>query len=246
MANLYPLSTKWKFIFFYDAAATMLWFCCLARFLILLPLVGRRFLPGGIADFFHGISLIPLIGFFFNKLLLEPSFSLKDIWGYTNGIKMAWICYGVIFPHPKIAKHTSYSFLILSYCVGNLIHYSYYTFKTKTRASPRFLFWLEFSNFYLIYPISLLAEMILIFLSLEFVLEDSIYDYLLKFVLLAYVPIAYFTWGYLKRRRQVKYVEVIEKRERIKNSVANERTQPAATTAIPSIPEEIELREVNN
>ncbi|KAG5420583.1 hypothetical protein I9W82_002464 [Candida metapsilosis] len=209
---LYPLPFKARLLFFYNVAAATLWFCCFARFLILLPLVGRRFLPGGIADFFHAVAMTPLIG----TLLL---FSLNTtkwkslLWPLLNGIKMAWVCYGVIYPHPKIAKHTSYSLLITAWCVPYMIYFSYHAFRVKTRTSPFFLFWLQYNNFFITYPLSVVAEMIQVFLSLSFVTDESVHELALKAMFVAYIPVAYFTWGHLKSRRTVRFVEVMKKKQ---------------------------------
>ena len=146
MAHLYPLSTSQNLVFFSDACSFTVWFCCFCRFLILLPLVGRKFLPGGIADFFHVVAVLPIVGVFVVKTLLLIQWRSHDIWLFINGLRMVWVCYGVIFPHPKIAKHTSYSFLILSWCVTYVIHYAYYSFRIKTRSSPYILFWLNYHH----------------------------------------------------------------------------------------------------
>ena len=101
MASLYPLKFNEKLAFFYNTVAATLWFCCLGRFLILLPLVGRKFLPGGMADFFHVVSLLPIIESLFVKSVLRKN-SLSHHYGDSEWIKMVWLCYGVIFPHPKL------------------------------------------------------------------------------------------------------------------------------------------------
>lgn len=212
MAHLYPLSTSFKFVFFYDICSFTLWFCCFGRFLILLPLVGRKFLPGGIADFFHVVALLPLCGFFIKKTLISSQINLQDVWSLANGLRMVWLCYGVIFPHPRIAKHTSYALLIFTWCLIYVIHYAYYCFKVKTRRTPSWLFWLQYHHFYVTMPLTMVAEMILIFLSLAFVKQDHIYELVLQAALLSYIPIGYFTWGYLQLRKTNKYDAVMEKR----------------------------------
>ncbi|CAK9436949.1 uncharacterized protein LODBEIA_P14510 [Lodderomyces beijingensis] len=201
-----------RLIFFVDVVAATLWFCCLARFLILLPLVGRRFLPGGIADFFHVVSLTPLMATSAVVLFNQHKRPFKAyFWSLLNGLKMAWICYGVIFPHPKIAKHTAYSFLITAWSTQYFLHFTYLAFRERTRSSPFFLFWAQYNNFYVTYPVELVAEMSMIFLSLGFLTEDSYYAIVIKAVFVSYIPIAYFAWGHLKKRKAVKYSEVAEK-----------------------------------
>ncbi|RLV95499.1 hypothetical protein JA1_000989 [Spathaspora sp. JA1] len=231
MDSFYPLPTNQKVVFFFNSAAATLWFCCLCRFLILLPLVGRRFLPGGIADFFHVVSLTPLIGFLLVKSSLHHlrRFVTSDIWSLLNGVRMAWICYGVIFPHPKIAKHTSYSILIFSWCIQYLFHYSYHSFRIKTKSSPHFLFWIQYHIHYITFPMSLISEMILIFLSLGFVKDGSIYEIVLQVCLLSYIPVAYFAWGHLQQRRNIKYIKVMEKRKESANRT--DRNVDSGTTS---------------
>jgi hypothetical protein len=244
MASLYPLPLHLKLVFLYNSVATTLWFCCLARFLILLPLVGPKFLPGGIADFFHVVALIPLIGFFVERINRYRTLRFKDSWILANGLRMIWICYGVIFPYPIIAKHPSYSLLIISWCLSCLIHYSYHAFRIKTRGSPYFLFWSQYNNHYLTFPLGLIAEMILVFLSLKFVIEDLIYEYVLKTALLAYIPLAYFTWGYLQQRKQVRFVEIMQKRNAIRR--AQDGQVSVTVSSITESSQDHELRAINN
>ncbi|EGW34193.1 uncharacterized protein SPAPADRAFT_59628 [Spathaspora passalidarum NRRL Y-27907] len=244
MDRFYPLPTNQKVVFFFNSAAATLWFCCLLRFLLLLPLVGRRFLPGGIADFFQVVALLPLIGFLLVKPLLNKKISLSNLWALSNDLKMAWICYGVIFPHPKIAKHTSYSILISAWCVQYFIHYSYHAFRIKTKSSPHFLFWLQYHNFYVIYPMALVAEMILTFLSLGFVQENSIHEIALKATLLSYIPVAYFAWGHLQARKKNKYIEVMNKRRESAMKTAPS-AEIATTSGLSPNTQSTELREIN-
>lgn len=225
---LYPLSRGLKVVFFYNITAATLWFCCLTRFLILLPLVGRKFLPGGIADFFHVVATLPLVGFFVVNLFGRSTYKVGDLWGLANGIRMVWICYGVIFPHPKIAKHTSYSFLIAAWSIQNLIDSCYYAFKVKTRTSPSWLFWLHHHLFFLTFPVIFGAEFALVFLSLKFV-EIQWHKVILEAFLLSYVPLGYFTFGHLLERRSVKYTQFMEKKKQGRSTYVE--LQPAATSS---------------
>ncbi|KAI5965422.1 hypothetical protein CANMA_003418 [Candida margitis] len=88
----------------------------------------------------------------------------------------------------------------------------YYAFKVKTRTSPFFLFWLQYNNFYVVYPLCVIAEMIQVFLSLSYVAEDTLHELILKTLFVGYIPVAYFTWGHLKSRKNTKYTEIMRKR----------------------------------
>lgn len=210
---LYPLPRNLKVVFFFDSAITVLWFCCLARFTILLPLVGRRFLPGGIADFFQVISILPLVAWVLVRVLSTRSVSVKDAWSLANAVRVPLICYGVIFPHPKVAKHTSYSLIVSAWSIQYFVHFAYHAFRVKTRRSPHFLMWAQYHNFFVTFPLAFTGELVLVFLSLGFS-EGEWYDVLLKALFLAYVPVGYFAWSYLISRKHEKYDTVMEKRAR--------------------------------
>ncbi|EGV66517.1 hypothetical protein PSN45_002884 [Yamadazyma tenuis] len=250
MAHLYPLPTNLKFAFAFNVCSFTVWFCCLCRFLILLPLVGRRFLPGGIADFFHAVSVLPLMDFLIVKTTISFKFSATDIWPLLNGIRMAWVCFGVIFPHPTIAKHTAYSFLILSWCTTYIIHYTYYAFRIKTRSSPYLLFWLNYNHYWVTFPMAIVSEMVLVFLSLGFVNENSWLELAMKITILVYIPIGYFEWEYINKVRIERFYDLKKKMRSSGSTGVPTQVSEAPTTQISrtSSPhtEEVELRNLPN
>lgn len=228
---LYPLTRRLRAVFFCNLISSTLWFCCLGRFLILLPLVGRRFLPVAIADFFHVVSVLPLMNFFVVNFLGRNEYKGSDFWGLFNGIRMVWICYGVVYPHPKVAKHTSYSTLILSWCIQNLIDSTYYAFKVKTKASPMWLFRLHHVHFYVTVPMAVVSEMILIFLSGTYE-RNRAYDMFLDGCLLLYLPVAIFAFRYLLSRKDEKYDQYLEKRKIGRTGGIELREVAAATPTV--------------
>lgn len=203
---LYPLLRRNKLVLYYNVISTTLWGCCFVRFLILLPLVGRLFLPGGIADFFHVVSVLPLVG-----ALLGLANGQKQIAGLLSGARMVWVCYGVVFPHPRVAKHTSYSLVITGWCIQNIVDSFYYAFRTKTRALPAWLFWLHHHHFYLLFPLSYFGEWILTFLAVDH--DSTWFGYVLQAAVVAYVPFGYFAVRYFIDRRQRRYTEYMEKKQ---------------------------------
>ncbi|WPK25953.1 hypothetical protein PUMCH_003292 [Australozyma saopauloensis] len=208
---LYPLSRGLRAVFVCNILSSTLWFCCLGRFLLLLPLVGRRFLPAAIADFFHIVAVLPLVTFFVVNLMGRENHKSSDFWGLFNAARMVWICYGVIYPHPKIAKHTSYLTLILTWCILNLIDSTYYAFKVKTHSSPMWLFRLHHLHFFITAPVAIVSEMILIFLSGTYE-KHHVYELFLDGCLIAYLPIAFFAFKHLLARKKDKYDDYLEKR----------------------------------
>lgn len=228
----YRLLTKGKVLWFVDCASWTLWLCCFLRFAILLPLVGIRFLPAGIADFFHVVALIPLVEVAVVRVVRRNWAQGKyGSWpAIINALRMVWVCYGVIFVYPKIAKHVLYSVLIGAWCISYLVHFAYYAFKVKFRTTPYFLFWLKHHIMFLTFPALMVAEMVLLFLSLKFAEDGTAYEWFIKAVLVSYIPLGYFAWGYLLDRRQEKYYDVLVKKEERKRNIQMQPLAPAASS----------------
>ncbi|KSA03579.1 uncharacterized protein AC631_00718 [Debaryomyces fabryi] len=76
----------------------------------------------------------------------------------------------------------------------------------------------------------MVAEMILIFLSLAFVKQDHIYEVFLQVALLSYIPIGYFAWGYMQSRKAIKYDSIIEKRRQSTSNQHQEQNRSIASS----------------
>lgn len=211
--TFYRLPLNLRVVFFYNVVSLTLWWCCLGRLCILYPLVGKRFLAGGMADFFHVVSMLPLVGFFVVNLCGRDHYSASDLWGLFSALRMVWMCYGVIFPHPIVARHTMYPVLIAAWSIHYLIDSGYHAFRTKTRSSPHWLFWLQYHHFYITLPMEFCSEAALLFLSLG-VVENTMYESFLQVCLLAYFPGCYMTFSRLQTRKRIRYNDYLAKRLR--------------------------------
>lgn len=232
---MYTLLRKGKLLWFVDCASWTLWVCAFLRFLVLLPLVGRRFLPAGMADFFHIVCILPLIELTVVKAVrgIWTQGALNGMLAPLNALRMIWLCYGVIFQYPKIAKHILYSILIIAWCVSYIIHFGYYGFRVKMRTTPYWLFWLKHHYLFVTLPMLMVAEMVLLFLLLKFVDEGSYYGYALKAVLLSYIPLGYFIWGWLIDRRYQKFTLVVAKKKYYARQEAQKKSQGADHLSVP-------------
>lgn len=76
----------------------------------------------------------------------------------------------------------------------------------------------------------MVAEMVLIFLSLAFVKQDHMYEMFLQAALLSYIPAGYFAWGYLQSRKSCKYDSIIEKRRQHSSNQQQEQNRTVASS----------------
>lgn len=196
----YSVYTKLqKYLIFSDIISSFLWIAVLLRFLVLFPLVGTRFLPGGIADFFLCVQCIIFIDLF-SYYLIYRNYPNSQFLRKVNLNRLlltifsrVLISFGVLYAFPKTARHISFSTLIISNSLQESTRYLYNAYKIRTFGKK--LYWLQlikkliFINFF---PIEIISEVILIFISLQFAdAENKLYGYLLRVILFLYIPFFY-------------------------------------------------------
>ncbi len=192
--NLRESPALYKALKSYNIVAMFMYGAILARLFILLPLVGRKFLAGGIGDFFNkvmtGICVGEVVLSLFKLLPIQLPLIILQNW-----IKL-FIVWGILNRDEKILNHSCYSLLILCWGVYGFIGYIYWFWKLKNIGRvPKKLRSL-FENLQLIiFPIASSVEFITIFLSLKYFSED---DKNLKLftqvVLLGYIPTKFYLY----------------------------------------------------
>lgn len=182
-----------------------LWFSCLVRLLILLPLVGRRFLPGGLAEFYQALLTASFASQFLVSALgiirVPRNKTHLKLFKLAHGLLITW---GVVFHYPKVARHSAYGVLVFCCSLQEAFDYFSFLFRASLTRS------LRKKAFVLLFPAQRIAEIALIMVSFKFnkrYYEQSndkveyFYGVFLKFVLVLYVPASYIIYRYLWRTR---------------------------------------------
>ncbi|OUM53812.1 hypothetical protein BVG19_g3133 [[Candida] boidinii] len=188
-----------KYLILTDVISSFLWIAVLLRFLILFPLVGTRFLPGGIADFFLSVQCIIFIDLF-NYYLIYRNYPNSQFLKRVNLNRIlltifsrVLVSFGVLYAFPKTARHISFSTLIIANSLQESTRYIYNAYKIRTYGKK--IYWLQFAKkllFIIFFPIEIISEVSLIFISLQFAdAENKLYGYLLRAILFFYVPFFY-------------------------------------------------------
>jgi len=202
--NLRESPTLYKFLKTYNIIAMFMYGAVLARLFILLPLVGRKFLSGGLNEFFINVVQVICGAEIFLSLVKLVPIQLPLII-LQNALKV-FIIYTVLMRETVLLNHHCYSLLILCWCSYGFIGYIYWFWKLKNIGRvPNGLLSL-FQNLQLIlFPITSVSEFILIFLNLKFIGEDE--DRLkmaTQIVLLGFIP----TKFYLYKRLIFKFFKI--------------------------------------
>uniref|UniRef100_A0A060T2I4 Very-long-chain (3R)-3-hydroxyacyl-CoA dehydratase n=1 Tax=Blastobotrys adeninivorans TaxID=409370 RepID=A0A060T2I4_BLAAD len=192
-----------QYLVAYNSLSAFLWLCVLGRLIILFPLVGSKFVAGGLADFTKYVQTLAVLEVVHSVLGLVKSPIVTTVIQISSRLLLVW---GVVDLFPEVAQNVAFSTMVLAWSVTEVVRYSYYAYNLlRDKLVPKGLVWLRYNAFYVLYPLGAGSEAILAFLSLDRAQELSAYYALfLKVVLLIYPPGFYVMYTHMiKQRRRV-------------------------------------------
>lgn len=198
-----------------DLFRCFLWIAVNARFLLLFPLTGIRFLPGGIADFFLGVNvatvLFDLLDYvaIFSKVSTRAGIALPKPANLVLTLLERTIITGCILCYPKIAKSPAFATLVYTESLVELIRYYYNFYKVRTfGANHKVLRLIKKVSYTVVVPVQVCSELLLLFNSLqtesyypELAQYDSRVKLGIRFILIMFLPAFYM----LFRRKLYEY-----------------------------------------
>lgn len=179
------------------AVAGFLHFALAARLLVLLPLVGRRFLPGGINDFFNAVNCcvwpLELVLSLGHLLPITPV-------SYVFMRFVPAIVLLVLNKEAAIQRNTVYGLYIFDVAFTGLIGYIYHYKKfSNVGKVPQWLL----GTYQLVnmvdFPLNAIMEFSILFMGLKYI--DGYFKYLVQLVLLVFIPAKF----QLYKRLFIKY-----------------------------------------
>ncbi len=168
-----------RFLLVSDIICCFLWIAVNVRLVILLPLIGIRFLPGGIADFFFAVNcgtvLVDLFEYItiFGKVVSPAAFSVPRLMPLLFTLSERLITSSVIISYPRSAKCKAFAILIYAESLLESIRCYYNFFKVRTFGRKHRTFRaIKKLSYTVLVPVQTVCELILIFTALQF---DSYY-----------------------------------------------------------------------
>lgn len=116
------------------------------------------------------------------------------------------LTWGVVYLFPDSAQSLAFSTMVLAWSVTEVIRYSYYAVNIRNGGYvPKFLTWLRYNTFFILYPLGAGSEMFLAFKSLKEAQEFSpLYATILRVILAIYIPGFYVMYTHMiKQRRRI-------------------------------------------
>ncbi|XP_059439968.1 very-long-chain (3R)-3-hydroxyacyl-CoA dehydratase PASTICCINO 2A [Corylus avellana] len=86
-----------------------------------------------------------------------------------------YLTWGILWSFPQIQTHILVSSLVISWCITEIIRYSFFGMKEALGFAPSWLSWLRYSTFLLLYPTGIASEVGLIYVALPFIKASEKY-----------------------------------------------------------------------
>ncbi|CCC70875.1 hypothetical protein NCAS_0F03910 [Naumovozyma castellii] len=196
-ASRRPIEPKTPFIYklyqYYQLSTSFLFAALLARWLIIFPLAGARFLPGGVHEFLCYLMIYASVG---EIIWLFKFYPLKSVIFSKTLLKDLNFIYFVLvlhfyddYEHALVLKNISYSVFIIGLSLNQAYHHWCKLFKRSGRKKNTLVFKV---NNLLGSPLLYLSEYYLLLLNVQNPNFHStpLLDIINRIILIIYFPIA--------------------------------------------------------
>nr|XP_043639678.1 very-long-chain (3R)-3-hydroxyacyl-CoA dehydratase PASTICCINO 2-like [Erigeron canadensis] len=84
-----------------------------------------------------------------------------------------FVVWGILYNFPQVQTHPFFSSMVISWCITEIIRYSFFAMKETFGSAPFWLLWLRYSTFLVLYPSGIASEIGLIYKSLPYIKESG-------------------------------------------------------------------------
>ncbi|MCJ1308961.1 hypothetical protein MMC25_002616 [Agyrium rufum] len=191
---------KTQYLSLYNLVSGLLWLAVLGRVLFLVPLVGFEHVYEGVGEFAKWTQTLMLLEVVHSALGLIRSPLPTALMQVSSRILLV---YPVVTWHPEIATSSFYSIfystMLFAWSVTEVVRYSYFLLNLKFGV-PGFLTWARYNLFFVLYPVGITSEVILIWKAGE--LEGGYGAWARWVVLAIYVPGAHILYTHMMAQRR--------------------------------------------
>ncbi|KAK9463625.1 tyrosine phosphatase-like protein [Lipomyces oligophaga] len=204
MHNKPAVSLKTHYLVLYNTISAFFWFAVLLRVLLIMPILGPENVAGGVCDFARYVQTGAVLEIVHSAIGLVRSPIFTTVMQVFSRLLLTW---GVTWLFPRSgAKTLAFSTMLICWSITEIIRYSFYA--SSLRGSPsKWLVWLRYNTFFVLYPAGVSSELLVIYASLTDAKKLSpLYYYFLIVIVLTYIPGFYtlFTHMMKQRRRIMK------------------------------------------
>ncbi|KAG9240706.1 tyrosine phosphatase-like protein [Calycina marina] len=205
-------SLKQLYLYMYNLAGCILWTLLLARVstVVFGPTSTYRDTYVYVGEYARNIQTAALLEIVHSAIGLVRAPLIPT---FIQTVAKNLILWTIVQPFPSIASSPAYTILIIAWSTGEVIRYLYFSL-LLSGVVPKFITWLRYSAFVLIYPIGIGSEMWLILQAIGQCDQGWLLDVMWGELAL-YIPGMPFLYSYmLKQRRKTIGSKAAERKQR--------------------------------
>ncbi|KAL8852354.1 MAG: hypothetical protein Q9221_002738 [Calogaya cf. arnoldii] len=192
----------------YNSICALLWLSVLGRVVVILPVTGVESVYEAAGDFTKWTQTVAVLEILHSAFGLVRSPLPTTILQVASRILLVW---AVVDQFPA-ATSTSpfYSSMLIAWSATEVVRYSYFVLNLRGSV-PGFMTWLRYNMFYVLYPVGITSEAVLVWKASEAAGEP--WKFVGWGVLGLYVPGSYVLYTYMiAQRRKVMKGKQAERR----------------------------------
>ncbi|KAL8675002.1 MAG: hypothetical protein Q9168_000597 [Polycauliona sp. 1 TL-2023] len=194
----------------YNAVCALLWLSVFGRVVVMLPITGAESVYEAAGDFTKWTQTVAILEIIHSAFGLVRSPLATTTLQVASRILLVW---AVVNQFPA-ATSTSpfYSSMLIAWSATEVVRYSYFVLNLRGSV-PTFLAWLRYNMFYVLYPVGITSEAVLVWKASEAAGEP--WKFVGWGVLGLYIPGSYVLYTYMiAQRSKVMKGKQAERRNR--------------------------------
>ncbi|KAL8763219.1 MAG: hypothetical protein Q9184_000937 [Pyrenodesmia sp. 2 TL-2023] len=194
----------------YNSVCALLWFSVFGRVVLLIPITGHESIyeaAGDITKWTQTVAVLEILHSAFGLVRSPLPMTALQV---SSRLFLVW----AIVDHFPAATSTSpfYSSMLVAWSATEVVRYSYFVLNLRGSVSG-FMTWLRYNMFYVLYPMGITSECVLVWKASEAAGEP--WRWVGWIVLGLYVPGSYVLYTYMiAQRRKVMKGKQTERRNR--------------------------------
>lgn len=213
-------TSKSTYLLGYNIVSFLLWSTITLRAILLIPVLASHDKLFGLHEalftFLRATQTLALLEIAHAALGLVRASPITTAMQVASRIMLVW---GVLTPYPEIVVKSNafgksqqgtvggpvaLAGCHLAWGVTEMIRYGFFVWKEGISDNiPSWLIWLRYNTFFVLYPVGISSEVVLMYLALEPAREGGTgYDWVLKAVLAIYVPGSYILYTHMMTQRR--------------------------------------------
>ncbi|KAF4984537.1 hypothetical protein FDECE_17064 [Fusarium decemcellulare] len=192
-----PLNTG--YLILYNFVSAVAWSVVLGRTVSIFGLRGPEFVYLGAGEWTKWTQTMAGMEVLHSLLGVVRAPLLTTLMQVSSRFLLVW---AIVDVFPFLAQSPFYSSMLVAWSVTEIIRYSFFAL-SLSGLQPKFLTWLRYNTFFILYPVGIFSECTLIWLATNPAGEvNELYKYALYAILAIYVPGSYILYTHMMSQRR--------------------------------------------